>query len=56
MAAGTTRYIEHAPPGLEPYCPPYQLDSPLRLGIVPVGIKLKVLLAEPFFEPFHGSC
>ncbi len=53
---GAAPDVEHPPAGPEPGGPADQRDRPLRLGLVPMGIELEVLLTEPLLEPFgHGE-
>ncbi len=55
VAPCPTGDIEHSPSRLEGDGSTDEIHRPVRLSVVAMGIEAEVVLAEPFFEPFHVS-
>ena len=57
MAAAAACQVEHRPRPRQPrrQVALHEVEVPVRLAGVAVGVELEVLLAEPFFVPGHGE-
>jgi hypothetical protein len=49
---GTAAHVEHSPVWLYRDGLGNERDGPLRIGLITMRVEPKIVLAEPFFEPF----